>query len=77
MNDPMLPYSGILTIRGLDQDFSQPKAGADINLLDAWQLCTGSEDIIVAVIDQPVQTDHPDLKANIWTDPKNAPGARL
>ncbi|WP_418425923.1 S8 family serine peptidase [Alistipes sp.] len=72
MNDPMLPYQWHFDNTGPDQDFSQPKAGADINLLDAWQLCTGSEDIIVAVIDQPVQTDHPDLKANIWTDPKNA-----
>lgn len=72
MNDPLLRYQWHFENTGPNKDFDQPKAGADINLLDAWQLCTGSEDIIVAVIDEPVQTDHPDLKANIWTDPKNA-----
>ena len=50
----------------------KPEAGADIDLLDAWQLCTGSEEVIVAVIDEPVQTTHPDLRANIWSNPKNS-----
>ena len=36
MNDPMLPYQWHFDNTGPDQDFSQPKAGADINLLDAW-----------------------------------------
>ena len=72
MNDPLLAYQWHFDNPGPNQTFSQPKAGADINLLDAWQLCTGSEDIIVAVIDEPVQTDHPDLKANIWSNPKNS-----
>ena len=72
MNDPLLDYQWHFDNPGPDRYFDQPKAGADINLLDAWQLCTGSEDIIVAVIDEPVQTDHPDLKANIWSNPKNS-----
>lgn len=72
MNDPLLDYQWHFDNPGPNQTFSQLKAGADINLLDAWQLCTGSEDIIVAVIDEPVQTDHPDLKANIWSNPKNS-----
>lgn len=45
------------------------KAGADINLFDAWELCTGDENITVAVIDAPVQYSHPDLAANMWTNP--------
>lgn len=46
------------------------KAGADINLFDAWELYgAGSPDVIVAVMDQGVQWDHPDLQANIWTNP--------
>ena len=72
MNDPMLPYQWNFDNPGPNRVFDQPKAGADIDLLDAWQLCTGSEEIVVAVIDQAVQTDHPDLKANIWSNPKNA-----
>ena len=53
----------------------QLKAGADINLVDAWSICngnTGAKDIVVAVLDEPVYTEHPDLKANLWSNPENA-----
>lgn len=72
MNDPLLPYQWHFDNEGPNEDFSTPKAGADIDLLDAWQLCTGSDEIIVAVLDEAVQTTHPDLEANIWTNPSNA-----
>ena len=36
-------------------------AGADINVLKAWNITKGNNDIIVAVIDQGVISDHPDL----------------
>ena len=48
---------------------STAKEGADINVKQAWTLCAGNPDVIVAVIDEAVQCDHPDLKANIWTNP--------
>lgn len=44
-------------------------AGADINLFDAWRLCTGDESIVVAVIDEAFNYDHPDLKGNVWCNP--------
>lgn len=74
MNDPFLNKqwhyhnSGPLGITQHDDRV----AGADINLTDAWSLCTGSSDIVVAVIDEPVYTEHPDLKANIWSMPDNS-----
>ncbi len=71
MNDKMLPYQWHFENTGPNEYFSTPKAGADINLLDAWQLCTGDEEIVVAVFDEPVQTTHPDLAANIWSNPSN------
>lgn len=43
-------------------------AGADINLYEAWQYETGSRNVIVAVIDEGVQYDHPDLRANMWVN---------
>lgn len=43
--------------------------GADISALDAWQWTTGSEEIIVAVIDTGIDYDHPDLAGNMWVNP--------
>lgn len=73
-NDPMLPYQWNYANNGpagYETFSTPPEAGADINLLDAWSLCTGGEDITVAVLDFAVQTDHPDLAANIWSNPEN------
>lgn len=41
---------------------------ADINVKDVWNLVTGDPDIIVAVIDEGVKYNHPDLEANMWTN---------
>lgn len=72
MNDPLLKYQWHYDNQGATVQSNEPVAGADIDLIDAWTLCTGGEDIIVAVIDEPVYTEHPDLKANMWSSPKNA-----
>lgn len=44
------------------------KPGADIRLLDAWKLETGSREVIIAVNDGGIQTDHPDLAPNLWVN---------
>ena len=41
-------------------------AGSDAGCAEAWELCTGDEDIIVAVMDEAVMWSHPDLADNIW-----------
>jgi subtilisin family serine protease len=44
-------------------------AGEDVKALAAWELTKGSPNITVAIIDDGVDIDHPDLKPNIWTNP--------
>lgn len=46
--------------------WAEVKAGSDAGCEEAWKLCTGNPDIIVAVLDEGVMFDHPDLAANMW-----------
>lgn len=49
-------------------------APAGINATGAWDISTGSENIIVAVIDTGIDYNHPDLRANMWFNPAEIPG---
>lgn len=40
--------------------------GADISIDEAWNLETGSPNMVIAVIDTGVAFEHPDLSNNIW-----------
>lgn len=46
--------------------YREAVAGADINVIPAWKKTAGRNDVIVAVLDEGVQYDHPDLAANMW-----------
>lgn len=64
-NDPLFSDQWALDNTGLDGGI----ADADISAIDAWKLTTGSDEVVVAVLDTGVAINHPDLKQNVWIRP--------
>ncbi|MBR5771456.1 MAG: S8 family serine peptidase [Alistipes sp.] len=74
-NDPYAKYQWNLHNSGDEAIAKTAREGADVGVLDAWELCTGSSDVVVAVIDGPVQYNHPDLAAAMWVNEAELNGA--
>ncbi len=49
-------------------------AGADIHAQQAWDITHGSSNVVVGVVDEGIDINHPDLQANIWTNPGEIAG---
>lgn len=68
-NDPM--FNQLWGMKNIGQEDSQRRAGVagvDIGAEQAWDITTGSKDVLVAVIDTGIDYTHPDLKDNLWTN---------
>lgn len=46
----------------------------DMNLPEAWNMCKGSSDVVVAIIDTGIDFNHPDLQAAMWRNPGEIAG---
>lgn len=45
------------------------KVDADADIAEAWTTTTGSEDVIVAILDTGVKTDHREFSGRLWKNP--------
>ncbi|PHN02243.1 S8 family serine peptidase, partial [Flavilitoribacter nigricans] len=60
-NDPLFEAQWALSNTG---QFEGSISGEDIDVERAWQITRGSKNINIAIIDDGVQSDHPDLQSN-------------
>lgn len=44
-----------------------------INALNAWDITTGSPDVVIAIVDNAVSTTHQDILPNLWVNPGEIP----
>ncbi|MBO0844066.1 MAG: S8 family serine peptidase [Nocardioides sp.] len=50
------------------------KAGADVRATAAWKVTKGSRKFVIAEVDSGIAYKHPDLAADIWTNPGGVGG---
>lgn len=69
-NDPGLKWQWHYDNQG---KYPRSVVGADINLFAAWEREVGKPNVIVAVTDGGIDTEHEDLKDNMWVNAKEIP----
>ncbi|MDG6220226.1 MAG: S8 family serine peptidase, partial [Candidatus Thermoplasmatota archaeon] len=68
--DYLVEYDAVPNDPNYNLQWALPK----MDLPSAWDVTTGSEDVVVAVIDSGVDLNHPDIVDNLWTSPQGHHG---
>lgn len=78
-NDPSFPQQWGLNNSGQAHGVSDAAAtsngtaDADMDVAEAWDTEQGDAETVIAIIDSGVDTSHPDLAPNLWTNPGEIP----
>ena len=71
-NDPFFAQMWGLSNAGCF--FCDPNRPTNIDAPRAWDITTGSDDVVVVVLDTGLDTKHEDLAANVWVNPREIAG---
>ena len=72
-NDPQFTSLWGLHNTGQPVNGMAGTVGVDINAPQAWDLTTGSPNVIIGVVDTGIAYDHPDLEPNMWINTGEIP----
>jgi subtilisin family serine protease len=73
-NDPGYVEQWALFNQGISVGGYPASLRADIHAEEAWELTTGSPNVLVAVTDTGLDITHPDIAENVYTNPREIAG---
>lgn len=79
MKNPEIAYACPVYVR-FTNDFvpNDPRVSTQyaleqLNMFKAWEISKGSSDVLIGIVDSGTNFNHPDLTANLWTNPEEVP----